>query len=118
MGWLWVDELIRSPEYAALKGHLESAFIWQPGEYTVQCPVTIAGQKKPTQCEFRFVFGESAYQALKGNLPSMENNFRGSLIAASTPDTKPFNTIDWKWVYPYALTASATPAAALRQQTG
>ena len=100
-GAAWIRDVERSAEYVEIRQFLVDAFVWQPGEYTVRCTVTVAGQRSRPTCEFRFVLGETAVAALRENTATLEHNFRESLIPGAPGEKKA--PMLFKWVYPYAV---------------
>lgn len=98
----WIDDVIRSPEYAALRRFLHEARTWQVGEYRVECMAHVAGRRNAATCRFRFVLGDGAVALLNTNLSILERNFRQSYMPAA-PGQENRKPEPVKWVYPNAL---------------
>lgn len=102
----WIDQLQRSREYADISRFLEDAFSWQPGRYTVECFVTVAGQSEPSKCSFQFVLGDSSVALLKTNMDIIEEKFRRRLLPPDPPvqivtpsSPPPQKPREFNWIY-------------------
>jgi len=98
----WIDDVFRSPEYAAAHQFVQEQRTWQVGEYKVECAVYVAGKRHPSTCRFRFVLGDGAVALLNANMAIMEQNFRESLMSPAPGGPAPPRQVHWVW--PTALT--------------
>jgi len=97
----WIDDLVRTGEYAAVAKLLEDSFVWQAGNYKVECSVHVAGQPQPAKCKFQFVLGDGSATKLKENLEIIRENFRLSYLP---PDpANPQKPKDLNWFYAYVF---------------